>query len=497
MSKRAPGRFFGILLLVVLSACFLTPRDDHDADGGPEEDPGTFDCVLSILPDRPLTITAGTGPRLSAWCDDPEGIRRDVTEEAAWTSSSPAVADVSDAAGTKGQLTGLAAGTAGITARLDTIVSNTVSATVVLPEPWSFDISPASVVVPTMFSQALTATLVYEGGSTFDATELVETTWAVSDDEVGAVSNEPGSKGVVSSASTGSAEVSASFDSLLDTAALTVLNGDPTFLRIEPRDYRVPLGGTLVFLGLFQLSDGVIRAFSEWVVWASSDESVASISNDFGTAGVAEALASGTTTISGDTYLSSDATTLTVTAESISSIAVEAEISSDLVVGTTGSFTASCTYTDAVVSDCTHIVSWQSSDPAVASMAADDEHRGVATGIAAGTAGITASFGAVASPPAALTVVAAEAVDLRIRQVDPAIPLGTTLPLRAIQSRTDGAEIDVTAACTWSSSDPVVAVVGHAPGAEGFATGVSEGATTITASLPPFEASTTLTVGTP
>jgi len=494
--ERASDRFFGIMLLVVLSACFRTPRGDRDADGGPEEDLGTFDCVLAVLPDRPLTITAGTGPRLAAWCDYAEGSRQDVTEEAVWTSSSPAVAEVSNAPGTKGRLMGLAAGTTGITAQLDSSMSNTVSVNVVFLEPIRISVSPM-VVLPPEASVSMTAMVEYEDGSSFDVTELVETTWAVSDGEVGTVSNEPGSKGVVSSVSPGIAEISASIDVFQGTAAMTVLNGDPIFLRVEPRDYRVPLGSTLVFLGLFQLSDEGIRAINEWVIWASSDESVATVSNEIHTEGVAEALAAGTTTISGDTYLLSDATTLTVTAESISSIGVEAEISSDLVVGTTRQFTSSCTYTDDVVSDCTHLVVWQSSDPTVTSMAADDERRGVAMGLAPGTAGITASYGAVTSPPAALTVVAAEAVDLWVKQVDPAIQLGTTLPLRAIQSWTDGAQIDVSAFCTWSSSDPVVAVVDNAPGAEGFATGVSEGATTITASLPPFEASTTLTVGTP
>lgn len=68
--------------------------------------------------------------------------------------------------------------------------------------------------------------------------------------------------------------------------------------------------------------------------------------------------------------------------------------------GRTQAFTASCTYSGGSVSDCTAGVSWNSSNTAALTIATG----GMATGVAVGSANVTASSGAITSNTAAVTV---------------------------------------------------------------------------------------------
>jgi PKD repeat protein len=66
---------------------------------------------------------------------------------------------------------------------------------------------------------------------------------------------------------------------------------------------------------------------------------------------------------------------------------------------------------------------------------------------------------------------------LQVTPTNPSLPAGTTQQLRATGTYTNGSTADLTAAVTWSSSDPSVASVD----AGGLATGVAPGSVTVTA----------------
>jgi hypothetical protein len=89
-------------------------------------------------------------------------------------------------------------------------------------------------------------------------------------------------------------------------------------------------------------------------------------------------------------------------APTLVSIAVTPASPDNLAVGNTQQFIATGTYSDASTSDITSQVTWASSEVGVATIDA----AGLATGVAVGSTGITASLDAVTSPAVALTVVA-------------------------------------------------------------------------------------------
>jgi hypothetical protein len=86
----------------------------------------------------------------------------------------------------------------------------------------------------------------------------------------------------------------------------------------------------------------------------------------------------------------------------LSSIVVTPASPIAVALGATKNFTATGTYSDSTTADLSSEVTWASDAPETATISS----IGVATGIAAGTAHITASLSGITSPIVTLTVVA-------------------------------------------------------------------------------------------
>jgi hypothetical protein len=143
--------------------------------------------------------------------------------------------------------------------------------------------------------------------------------------------------------------------------------------------------------------------------------------------------------------------------------------------GTTQQFTATGTYTDGTQAVLTSQATWVSATPAAATINAS----GLASAVATGSAGITATFGGATSTAASLTVTAAPRV-VKLIQVTPSyptVPAGVTQVFKAVGTFTDNSTADITADVTWATATPAVATVSGS----GVATAVSVGTSNITA----------------
>lgn len=78
---------------------------------------------LRIMPPS-STIGTGTTATLTLLAEYDDGREEVANERAVWTSSNPSVASVSNAAGTRGVITGVSPGSATITASLETMASS-------------------------------------------------------------------------------------------------------------------------------------------------------------------------------------------------------------------------------------------------------------------------------------------------------------------------------------------------------------------------------------
>jgi|SRR5208283_2041290 len=123
---------------------------------------------------------------------------------------------------------------------------------------------------------------------------------------------------------------------------------------------------------------------------------------------------------------------------------------------------------------------WRSSDDNVASVSTAADGDVLVEGIAPGTAEIAASFKgfegkaiAKVGVPVSITIEAPSAV----------LTAGSTQVFRAIGNYDDGSTNDLTAACTWSTSDPKKLEVGDATGNKGRAKAIAGGTADIIATF--------------
>lgn len=173
---------------------------------------------------------------------------------------------------------------------------------------------------------------------------------------------------------------------------------DPVVLvsiEVTPADPAIALGTHQQFTATGIFSDNSVQDFTNSVTWSSSDTSIATISSETGSAGLAASQAIGSTTISATSGSVSGATSLTVTAGAVDLVAITVTPKDKTVTfHTTLQYTATGHFSDNTTQDITTLVEWSSSDISVATISNDPGSKGVATtdGVR-GTTIITATLG--------------------------------------------------------------------------------------------------------
>ncbi|MBS2017705.1 MAG: Ig-like domain-containing protein [Deltaproteobacteria bacterium] len=254
--------------------------------------------------------------------------------------------------------------------------------------------------------------------------------------------------------------------------ALTVV----TAVAITPPFSTLPSNTTQQLRATATLSNGRTRNVTVTGNWASDSPAIATVD----ASGVVLARAPGVATITATSGGVLGSTTITVTGATPVSIAVTPP-KRKLAKGATTRFRATATFSDGT----THalagpVVSWTSSDPAVATIGTD----GRATTLKVGTTTIRATHVASGvSGTATLTVSGGPLVSIAVSPPTPTLPVGVQVPMTAIATYADGSTLDVTKDVIWSSS--AAAVAGFESSADaGLATALSPGATVITAKDP-------------
>jgi hypothetical protein len=193
------------------------------------------------------------------------------------------------------------------------------------------------------------------------------------------------------------------------SVALTVTQPVLQSIAVTPTNQSLALGQTQQFIAIGTFTDSTTQDLTSSVTWISSDTGIATISNTSGSKGLATSLAEGTTTVTaGFSGITSHAASLTVTSAKLVSITVS-PASANISIGfsTTQQFTATGTYTDGNTLDLTTSVTWNSSDPDVATISNTPGFQGLATVsfiVIPGSTTITATFSGITSNSATLTV---------------------------------------------------------------------------------------------
>jgi 6-phosphogluconolactonase (cycloisomerase 2 family) len=178
----------------------------------------------------------------------------------------------------------------------------------------------------------------------------------------------------------------------------------PRSLAIAPGTTLQAVGATQQFTATATFSDNSVRDVTSQATWASSANSVATITQS---GGLENAVGSGDVTISASLSMSGSAvrasTLLHVTATALQSIAVQ-PANGQLELGANQQFGAIGTFQDGTTHVLTQLVSWSSSDPTVVRVNTTPERIGQANTRGPGDATISASLNGVSGSAAARVV---------------------------------------------------------------------------------------------
>jgi trimeric autotransporter adhesin len=463
-------------------------------DGGRLPDGGTARTLVRISVDPAVSnIGTGTPQQLHVtgyYSDNSTPVV--LTAQVIYQTTAPGVATVN----TNGLVTGVAAGTAiinivkqpeGLTAEATINVS---SATVV-----SLAVTPAIGTVGIGATIRFTATATLSNNTTQDVTALVN--WS-SDPAIASISGfmSP-TPGLATGIAAGMTTIRATMQTggVSGTATLTVTAARLVSIAITPANQVLPVGVTFSFKAAGTYDDGVVRDVTDSVQWQSSLAAVATISANGSGTTVAPGTTNITATLSQGGMMIVGTTQLTVTAATLVSIEITPMMSTVIVGGPTQQLVATGRYNNNTNVVLTASVAWSSTPATTATISNAAGTEGRVTGLAPGTAMITATLGGVTGT-ATVTVVAARLVSIAITPASPSVPKGANTQLTATGTYDTGQMLDVTTLMTWASSMPTIATISNAAGSNGQATGVALGTTQITATAPGGmpTASVTLTV---
>jgi uncharacterized protein YjdB len=317
---------------------------------------------ITVMPPS-QTIAVATTLDFSAAGRFSDGTVQNITDDVTFNSDNLAVATIDNTTDTA---TAVSPGTANISATFNGVTGsaplNVTAATIS-----SISVTPATAeLAPNSFIDC-TATATLSDGTTQVIT--ADVTWSSSAPSVAAVDN----TGSVGGVAAGNAVISAQFGAITGTSTILV-NPQLTALKISPSSASIAAQTGFAFTALGTFADGKTQDLTDFVLWTSSAPSVATIS-----AGNANGLAPGTSTIVGSLDGLVATAQLTVTGAKTNSIVVSpAAIAVEL--GSSTNFRAIASFSDGTIRDVTPWVTWTLSSPEVARITSAGVARSAGTG---------------------------------------------------------------------------------------------------------------------
>ncbi|MBC7963365.1 MAG: Ig-like domain-containing protein, partial [Steroidobacteraceae bacterium] len=377
------NRFWsGFILLLVLSGCGWdgTPTRHNDFT------PLTSIEIVAVS----TTIAAKTSTRLAVKGNFSGLFTRDITNEAVWSSASPAVAGFITVT-SPNRVTGQGPGTAVLTATVGA-VSGTFNLTVSDATATALTITPAAPSIAKGLNSRLGVSGAFSDDTTQDLT--FDAVWTSSDTAVATigdiVEDKSEDKRIVTALAAGTATISATFGAVSGTTLLTVTAAVLQSITVTPANSSITgFSKPVTFVATGTFSDGTTADITSQAAWSSSRPEIATIP---ATGGVATTVAAGTTSISAALNGISGKTDLIVTAPALIANGLKiAPVSLPLLlnsVSASGRFTVTATFTDGTTKDVTASSEWSSNFSNIASVNNIGTDKGLVTGVTVGSATI-------------------------------------------------------------------------------------------------------------
>jgi uncharacterized protein YjdB len=338
----------------------------------------------------------------------------------------------------------------------------------------SVGVSPSAVGATVGDQAQFTATLQDVNGNVLTGRVV---TWASSNTGVATVNG----SGLVTAVAAGLSIITATSEGKNGTAGITVTLTPAAVasVSVAPASTSVAVGQTVQLTATPRDASGNVL-LGRVVTWVSSDVSLATVSSS----GLVTGVAVGGVTITATSEGQSGSSAVTVLAP-VASVGVS-PASPSVIAGQTVQLTA--TPRDASGNALTgRVVTWGSSNTAVATV----NGSGLVTGVAAGSATITATSEG-RSGTAAVTVTPAPVASVSVSPASASVTTGSAVQLTATPRDASGNAL-TGRVITWASSNVAVATVSGS----GLVSGVASGSATITASSEGRSGTSAITVTPP
>jgi trimeric autotransporter adhesin len=408
--------------------------------------------LVRVTP-SPLTLLAGASGQLTAQALDAGG--SNVTgRPVIWATSSAAIATVTST----GLVTGVAAGTANLTATIDGVVGSSVVNVQPVPVA-SIILAPSSATVIVGQSLQLTATPRDSVGNALSGRPI---NWTSSNASIASVS----STGLVTALSRGTSTITASSERASATARLTIALVPVDTITVSPATATLAAGRTLQLTARAVDSAGNLLTGRQ-VAWGTDQPSIATVSAD----GVVTGIAAGRATISASIDGKTGTAVVTVTPVPVATLSI-APGSGAITLGQSLQLTATARDADNNVLP-GRIITWISGAPSVATVT----QGGLVTAVGTGSALIFAAAEGIAAS-VSITVTSVGVASVRVTPSPASVQQGRTLQLTAEALDASGSVL-TGRSVSWNSMTPTVASVSST----GLVTGIAVGTANVTATI--------------
>ena len=225
------------------------------------------------------------------------------------------MATISNADGTEGVATGVAAGFVDITASLGTVTAST-KLTVTAATLASITVTPPLPRLAQGTSQQLRATGTFSDGTVQDVTAIAS--WTSTATAVATVS----ATGRTTAVAPGTATIRAAIGAVNGSATVTVTNAMLTSITVSPANPIIAKDTTVDLTASGVFNDGTNQDLTDQVTWESAAAAVATVASGGATPGRVRGNSAGTAVISARFGTITGSTTVTVTNATLTAIAV-------------------------------------------------------------------------------------------------------------------------------------------------------------------------------
>ncbi len=461
------------IILCVITAC-------GGGGGGPASDPIGDTNQASItqlnISSSSTQVAYGENLQLHAQAVYSDGSKKDVSNQATWSSSSTGIATIDN----NGQLSSHQAGDTVVSASFDGI-TNTLPISI-YRELVDIQISVTGTNLIVGASLQLHASGIYSDHSVRDISS--QAVWSSQNSSVANINE----TGVISALNPGSAVMTAELDGISGETTVSVEAASIVSIAVTPKQSSTAAGASIQLQATAYFNNGTFQNTTSQAVWQSQDTTIASVSESGLLLGVKE----GSTTISASLGNVSGNTTITITPATLTDIQITPSQPS-VANGHELQMTAVGIYSDGSHNDITQNVTWASQNEEIATISNVNSTHGWVTSLTTGTTEISAQLGNI-TKTVTLTVTDATLVSLDISPNTATIPAGENINFHATAVYSDNKHVDVTNLAVWSSNNNAIATVSNGQLDHGTVNAVAPGDTNITAHFGGIQASATLKV---